>query len=450
MDRVLMISYLFPPTAGSGVQRSLYFAKYLPAFGYRPIVLRGGTRPGREGEDPSLVREVEDAVRITEPAAEPACLFENVLGWLGKRGRVGGAVAWRGRRLLRRFERRLSPDELVFWSRRALPRVRSAIARYRPSVLYSTSPPICNHYVAWRLKQETGLPWVADFRDLWTQDWGYQAGPAFSQRRDRTYERAFLCDADAVIGVTAGYVRKLKTLVHDEKHDRFHLIRNGVDLQAFPVEPPAPADEFRLVFTGLMNGDRWSDALVEALRRINADGTRRVTWQVAGTLDDRHLRQATELLGKQFSFEGYGPLGQARQMILQAGALLIQTIRGGGVKLNVPGKFYEYLATGRPILCLSESTSPDVEMVDLIRCHNAGLVCQMDDVDAIQDALVRLHDAWAQGSCQYGAARDEVERYDRRALTGRLAEVFRAVTPGAEPLSTSDVLRSLSGAREEQ
>ena len=429
MKKVLMVSYLFPPTGGSGVQRSMYFAKYLPEFGYEPVVIRGGTRPGREGEDATLLSGLEDTVGITVPPFEPACLSEPVVRALRRCGRVGEGVAWRLKRLSRRVEMRMSPDELLLWSWRTLPVARAAVRRYRPEIIYSTSPPVCNHYIAWRLKRETGLPWTADFRDLWTENWTYGGVPAYVRRRDRAWETMFLRDADAVVAVTDGYVRSLQGLVDRAASDKVYLVRNGFAGADRDEQADQNPSKFRLVYTGVFYSIYWSDAFLNALMRANSSDGRCVTFATAGSMESGYRRKLSGGLGDRFAFLGYIPIAKTRRMIAGAGALLLPTVRGRRALGNVAGKLYEYLASGRPILCLSESPERS-EAAQLVRKHNAGMVCQIDDEEQIYRALVDLHDRWAAGRPIQGARREDIGQYDRRVLTRRLAEVFDSCLEG--------------------
>ncbi|KKK60807.1 hypothetical protein LCGC14_3020680, partial [marine sediment metagenome] len=187
---VLMISYFFPPRGGPGVQRTLYFAKYLSDFGYRPLVVHGGRRPAGGPQDTSLLEELNSQVlRFEFPAFEPACLTRPFSKWLNRRGRISQGLAWRLDRLTGYLEQCVSPDELVFWADRMTNPVIQLAKRYKARMIYSTADPFSNHYLAWRVKKALGLPWVADFRDLWTQDQRYNPKPRFRARRDSRYEQ---------------------------------------------------------------------------------------------------------------------------------------------------------------------------------------------------------------------------------------------------------------------
>lgn len=427
MKNLLFISYFFPPMGGSGVQRSMYFAKYLPDFGYRPIVIQGGPRPQGGPTDESLLEELHGQVLRREfPAFEPASFTRPVGRALARLGRYGVGIAWRIGVLTDRVENRLSPDALALWARRLVDRVTCIAKRTRAVAIYSTSDPYSNHYLAWHVQRQTGLPWVADFRDLWTQDWTYDPHPAFRARRDRYWERVFLRDADTVINVTEGYSRAMKTLAPSDRKDRFHVIRNGCDLSTFPPPRMQPhGSRFLLSYTGVLYRSRWSDALVKALRRLNGGALPGggIEWRVAGRMPSDCLAKA-QVLGNHFQFLGYVDHDKAQEVMMNSNALLLQIIRGRNAEGSVTGKLYEYLASGRPILCLEPGKS---EAAEMIKRHKAGLVAQIDSEEGIYAALSELYGAWLEGKARTGASRDEIAQYDRRALTGRLAQVVDAL-----------------------
>jgi len=424
MKNVLFISYLFPPMGGSGVQRSMYFAKYLPDYGYRPIVIHGSPRPQGGARDESLLEELDGRVhRLEFPAFEPASLTRPVGRALARLGRYGEGIAWRIGVLTNRIESRLSPDELVLWARRLVGRVSRIAKRTRATAIYSTAGPYSSHFLAWRVKGHTGLPWVADFRDLWTQNWTYDPHPAFRARRDRYWERVFLRDADTVLNVSEGYSKVMKTLVPQDMTAHFYVIRNGCDLSSFPhPQPQHHGARFVLSYIGVLYNAQWSDALLRALQRLNEAAVPGpgIDWHVAGRMPRDCLAKARSL-GDHFRFHGYVDHGRAQELMVSSNTLLLHAIRGRNVEGNVTGKLYEYLASGRPILCLVPGPS---EAAEMIKHHQAGFVANINSEGEIYQALSTLYSSWASGEPYTGAPRRELKQYDRRVLTGRLAQVF--------------------------
>jgi hypothetical protein len=432
MKKVLMISYVFPPTGGSGVQRSMYFAKYLPEFEYEPCVVCGRPRSKGGVTDPRLLSELgRDLNRMTVPCIEPACLFRPIGRFCAQFGRIGKGIAWRIGSVNDWVEKLLSPDALLPWARWYAGRVATWARSQGVSLIYSTSDPYSNHLLAWLVHRQLRLPWVADFRDLWTTDWMYDRIHRRVTARDQRYEHMFLTNASAVVSVTEGYCDELRQLAPQGHNSKVCLIRNGVDLATFP-DPHglSPRDGLQVGYVGIMYDAGWSEAFVTALREVNQEVScsvaRKWRWVVAGKMS-KTQRAAAAKLGDDFDYLGYVPVSRARELMVESDLLLIQIIRGENAHGNVPGKLYEYLASGRPILCL-QPKGVESETAKLVRRHNAGYVCEMEDQPAIERVLREVAGRKEAGEPARGARWEEIGQYDRRELSRRLAGVFDTVT----------------------
>jgi glycosyltransferase involved in cell wall biosynthesis len=417
MKNLLMISYFFPPQGGPGVQRVMYFARDLPDLGYRPVVLHGDGRPAGMPRDESLLGELPTGLRQYRFGQfEPGCLLHPVIRRLERFGRVGKALSWRVGALCRRIEHGLSPDELVLWARHVLPAAMHLVELEDIDAIYSTSDPYSNHYLAWLLKRRTGLPWLADFRDLWTTDKLYQRRRLPSYLSDRRFERAFLRDADAVATVSQGYAQALSSLAGGR---RVEVVRNGVDLAGTVAGRYRPGTTFVLRMVGTLYDDQWSDALCTAVSRLAGQRGEafRFRLQMVGRANARYA-MAARRLGEFFEHHPYVPHNEARRLMASADALLLLVNRGRNAEGVVPAKLYEYMASGRPVLCLSPTEG---ETARLLRRHRAGLVARSDSVDEIRRALASLYDEWAAGRPRSGADAGDLGAYDRRELARQMA-----------------------------
>jgi glycosyltransferase involved in cell wall biosynthesis len=265
--RVLMIASAFPPTGGPGVQRSAKFAKYLPQCGWGPVVVAANGDADLP-RDESLLADLPADLpvhRLTGCDPRPA-----LRALRRSAGPLAGKLAWRGERLINRLLAGMYPDRLVCWALRAFPRCRRLIDAHDVAVIYSTYSPASNHLLGWWLHAATGLPWVADFRDLWTDDYGYAPASRWRYWLDRALESAVLARADAVIAVSPGQ-RDLLAARVPQASAKFVTITNGFDasdLGPLPIPneaPPPPPREgaFTLTFTGSFLSDRVSNELIQ-------------------------------------------------------------------------------------------------------------------------------------------------------------------------------------------
>jgi glycosyltransferase involved in cell wall biosynthesis len=412
--RVLVLAYFFPPLGGAGVQRTLKTLKYLPEHGWRSTVVTTASQ-AYPVSDPSLLDEIPSGTRVVR-AAEPAVwgrLLRLVLMAcdLLRLRALRGLVAW--------------PDEMLGWGPFAFAATLREVRRSRPDVLYSTSAPYTAHLVAWGVHRVTGIPWVADFRDEWSNN-PHGEQPPLVRRLNRLVERA-ITRAAARITVVADYFD-----MAGAPPDHVTVIPNGVDEDDLDgVPPPAarPDRRLRLSHVGTLYGDRDCAPVLAAMRRL-VD---------AGRLDrdDIELRIVGNdwLAGLQdrvavgLSRTGYVDHRAAVTEMRQADALLFYV---APTSLAPSGKIFEYLASERPILCVAH---PDNLAARLVREWDAGIWAAPGDGDAIERALLTLVERRRAGDLPASpeVRRRTLERYSRRALAGRLAAVLEEAAAGAQP-----------------
>jgi len=423
-----MISAAFPPIGGPGVQRSAKFAKFLPAFGWVPTVMAADRMPPLPF-DTSLTADLPEtleAIRLDTSLIRPA------------RAR---SSHWRLQRMYDWTLKRMVPDPMAAWAWRCYRRIVRRVERGEFDLIYSTYSPASNHLVGWLLKRATGMPWVADFRDLWTDDYNYQA-PTWRRSVDGALQRRFLNSADAVIAVTDSQ-RNILAGHAPERASRFYTIRNGVDLDDFaeyvddPTQPTmhTPSGRFRLTYTGWCLSDRISDGLIDGLAAFverNADAAATIELRLVGAVGEGVL-QRFQKTGLDVRPTGYLDHDEAIKQMIAADALLlpIPTVRGGRTLMS--GKVYEYLASGRPILAVGPT---DGEALSLVRTCSAGITVAPES-GAVADALTTLWSRWKQGSPMPGCNRESLTPYTRRYLAGKLAELLTRVTSNRAASGTS-------------
>ena len=212
---VLVVAYFFPPLGGAGVQRTLKFVKYLPAYDYGPVVLSTAARD-HPAQDPTLVSDVPPGTALVR-ARDPSPL---------RRARVG--FDFLGLSLLRELAG--WPDESAAWIPAALVGALRMIRRHRPQVIFSSGPPFSAHVVAWLASRQCRLPWVADFRDEFTANPHAEGRVGRVQRLSATLERRAVGDATRVVTV-ADYFQIEGAPSQDPRrtHDRERRRSGGPD-----------------------------------------------------------------------------------------------------------------------------------------------------------------------------------------------------------------------------
>ena len=394
MRHLLVISHFFPPMGGGGVQRVAKFVKYLPQHGWRTTVLSGRAEDYWM-RDESLANEIPPSTRVVRTAAASG---------LGILRRVGGVPAARrsagGFGFLRRAGAwMLIPDTYVGWRPFALRAARDILRADPPAAILSTGPPETNHLVALALRRETGLPWLADFRDPWFGLHLFPAPTRWHRRQHQALERDVLRAADCLVATTTW----LRDLLRERAAAaaRIHVIRNGYDPEDFgaaPVPPPDPGGPLVLAHTGMLTLSRSAAGLLQGLGTLlerQPELRGRVRVELVGARESANDALVTSAgLRDCVRFRGYVPHRDAIAAMLAADVLVLIKHADARYRGLVPGKLYEYLGAGRPILALV----PESEAADLIRELGCGEVVPPGDGEAVARALAAFLEAKQAGT----------------------------------------------------
>jgi glycosyltransferase involved in cell wall biosynthesis len=400
--RVLVLAYYFPPIGGAGVQRTLKFVKYLAELGWDATVV--STRSRVYGaRDESLLAEVPRTTRVTRTVAFPLARYLSYALYRLRLMRLRSYVLW--------------PDGGLGWLPFAFLAGLRAVRRDRPEVLFSTSAPYGGHLVALLLARMTGLPWVADFRDEWAANPYLADQPRLLKALSARAERAITRNATKVL-VAADYFR-LGGAPHGDP--RRTEIVNGVDEADFAQISTGPApDRFVLAHVGSVYEIRDPSPALRLLARLAEDGVvdrDRIEVRLVGNV---WIPGFVPPPGIEVTMTGYVDHARAIQEMGTASVLLLYIAPGD---LAPSGKLFEYLASGRPVLCLA----PEANLASrLVVEWEAGSVADPRDEAAIEEALLGLWRRWEANGLpdQDDVRRRALERYSRRSTAAQLATVL--------------------------
>ena len=451
LKRLLIITYYWPPTGGSGVQRWVKFGKYLPEFGWQPVVYTP-ENPEQLARDESLLADIPACAEVIKThIVEPYAAYRRLTG--GKQGQEVNPVnaqqkTWKQRLSLWIRGNCFIPDPRVGWVRPSVRFLKKYLAEHPVDAVVTTGPPQSVHLIGLGLKKALGVRWIADFRDPWTEMFYYKhlGLSAAADCKHRRLEQSVLDGADLIVSVSppvaADFQAKTKTPVV--------LITNGFDeddfaapsssfagltgespasapgVQVFPgpkkgpekyLDTPAPQrprTKIRLVHTGLFAADGnplnlW-DALSERCA-ADADFRERLEIRLAGKVDAA-ITDAIRArgLGDNLVELGYLPHDETVREQREADILLLPLRREPEYAKVLPGKIFEYLAARRPVLGIGQE---DGAAAAVLRDAAAG---EMFDWDKKEELLAFLDAEHPQAA--------GLEKYTRRALTARLAEVL--------------------------
>ncbi len=442
--RVLIVSTMFPPVASVGARRVVGFVKYLPEYGWEPYVLT--IRPGPYhalGPQSELPRNLPpDRVARTSHfdlrlAGKKLLLTATGKGVPHAGAEVAQAVAMAERpgNFLWRLANSLIfvPDSEIGWFPFAAPAGVSLIRRHRIDVILSSAPPFTAHLIARQIKHPTCRPWLADFRDPWSQTIYNIVSRWHGVRRpiDQFLERKVMKSADAVLTVSRPIADKFSKLRVKGLERKLHVVTNGYDPDEFAGLVHKPPERFTVTYTGSFYGAALSpEPFFTTLADLLEAGQLRRDRLRVRILE--RFAQNTSRLAAQHGLsdvvvvQAEVPHRETIQEQIDASLLLLIVGSGSDKKGVYTAKLFEYLAAKRPILALAPQEGV---AASLIRQANAGIVVDPANRREIKKAILRYYSEHERtGSVRYHGRGEVVRRYEQPVLAGRLAKVLDSVT----------------------
>jgi len=423
---VLMISYDLPPMGTPGALRAAKFARYLPKYGWDPIVVtcKIGSSSSSGLEDHQQLK----SVRVVR-SGDWKELFKKTKTGSSSTPRPASAPNNRRESLLSRAVKKiLFPDHVMTWYPNAVKDATSLVRNQRIDAVFSSSPSITNHLVAGKIARRFGLPWVADFRDLWALAWD-AASETWTQKRRRRCEQAIVRQADRVVVVTEG-LRAAFSEAYPESKSKFVLIRNGFDQSDIgAIEPTPPSDRLILTHSGILyGGDRNTGPLLQAIARLKERSLltcENFRLDFVGHLEPQLVRQIEALgLSGLIKCVGRVPYRESLQRMAASSAALIIVHSSHIGFSSVPIKFYDALAVQRPILALVKK---GYEMANLVETLGVGEVVDPDDTEGIADWIAKELYQLSHDGPRKNLDMDTVSMYSREQRAADLAGVLNEI-----------------------
>lgn len=429
MKRVLVITNLFHASP-----RIPGLCKYIGEFGWEPVILCTplGKDPQSRLGPPNDFTEKFHVIEVNYP--DTIAKIKELFGFKkdgGSRAQIekkfGGEKQSPLKTLLRKMvilsaASLVYPDEMRFWRKPATKKARELLRNEHFNAILSSSSPVTSHSIAQAAKKTSQLPWVADLRDLWTQNHNYLY-PKLRKRIEEGLERRTLEDADALTTVSDSLADKLKNRFHIEPT---YNIPNGFDPEMVN-DPPVPlTKQFTVTYTGsIYVGKQDPKKILKALRESVDAGlinSKDVQLRFYGIKQD-WLQNDIEGLGLQDIASQYGPISRPESFFRQRESQVLLVFGWEDPKeIGVfPIKAFEYMAARRPILATGGTLGEKFKL--MLEETSAGL--HGIETEKIKEILLRYYQAYQNnGAVPFVGKPEEIDRYSYRAMAKKFAAVL--------------------------
>lgn len=419
MKKVLLITYHFPPDREIGAQRPSKLAKYLGNYGWEPIVL-------------TIKREQNISIKnkiIQTDYLDVLDHYKTRLGFKSDEGiqnqinagATGNLRSSASSYLIKIFKDIIAfPDEKRGWYKYAMAASTELIKKESIDAIISTSPSTITHFIAHKIKKNHGIPWIADLRDLWTQNHFYNK-QFFIRKFEQLMELKILKNADLLVTVTEQFAKSLKEL---HKRSDVYCLTNGYDEEDFPkIELPL-SKKFTITYAGsLYSGRRNPSLLFGAVNDlINSNTLERDMIEIriysseGGLLTDEIKKCGLEGI---VHVNGLIPRDEALKKFRESQLLLLLLDSGNREEDVYPAKIFEYFASKRPVIGIG---SEKCAVKDLFDKNNGGRFAS--DMESLKCYIAEYYREFITNGSIRCRSNCNINNYAFRLISQKYAELL--------------------------
>lgn len=421
MNRVLIITYYWPPGAGAGVQRWLKFSKYLPLYGWEPLILTVDPSFAQyPASDKALLDDIPAELKIYRtPARNYFRLAGKDKSKIPSAGFANeekkGFLQW-----LMRFARGnfFIPDPRRGWNGYAFREACRLIETEKIERVITSSPPHSTQLIGLRLKKRyPNIRWIADLRDPWTDIYYYKEFLHTIPARllDRHYERTVLRKSDRIITVGDRLKIMLASKVKGIE-SKIYVLTNGFDEDDFANIISVEPEIFTVSYIGTLSPAYPVEGLAKAVRKI-IDSGREIRVKFVGTIAPVQKELLLKHIPEQnMEFIPYVSHPEAVRHMAGSSALLLIIPDHPGNKCILTGKLFEYIASGRPVLCLGPA---DGDVALILEVSGAGITTGYHNPDTISKKIKEIAEERIKTSSE------KTSVFSRKILTEKIPEILK-------------------------
>jgi hypothetical protein len=438
LKKALIITYYWPPSGGAGVQRWLKFSKYMPQFGWQPIIYtpENGELPVT---DQSLFKEISsETVVLKTPIWEPYDIYKKIIGQdKNEKINTGFLTENKKPKLAEKISVWLRgnlfiPDARKYWIKPSVKYLEKYLNKNPVDVIISTGPPHSMHLIARKIKEKTGIPWLADFRDPWTGIDFYEdlMLTRWANQKHHQLEADVLQNADKIIVVGDTMKKEFLEIISKTasvKESKISVITNGYDEQDYYEGENKLDKKFSLAHIGTLVRSRNAPELWQVLKQLCAENesfAADLEIKTVGKVDIAVMESIAEAgLMKYLKKTDYLPHTDVIKYQQSSQVLLLLTNRTKNAKGILTGKFFEYLAAKRPIIAIGDNEG---DVAKIINETNAGLLSGFNEIDILKKNILGYYQQYKKGNLNINSK--EFEKYSRKQLAAELVNNLNNIT----------------------
>ena len=422
--KVLLITYYWPPAGGCGVQRWLKFVKYLPSFDVTPVVYTV-KNPDYVIEDKSLISEVPDDIQVIRQSIwEPNTILSKLYHKEKQQsaGFIDPNPSFLGRQMQYIRANYFIPDARKFWIKPSVKVLAPFILENDIDVIITTGPPHSLHMIGAELKKRTGVKWLADFRDPWTNIDYFHSLPLTQKAKEKHHEMEgmVLHQADAVTVV--GNSMKEEFI---DRNEHVFVLTNGFDTDGH-ANGVSLDEQFSICHIGMMNGDRNPKVLWKALSELAEefeDFGKDLRVLLIGKCDQEVYQSVTDFgLNDHVNFLAYMPHKDVLKFQRSSQVLLLAVNKVPSAKSIITGKIFEYLQSERPIIGIGPVVG---DLADILLETGAGQMIGFEDLASLKALLKNHYTLFKSGRLKAGTR--NIDRFHRKHLSRDLADILKSM-----------------------
>jgi len=439
MKKVLIISYYWPPSGGAGVQRWLKFTKYLRDYGWEPIIYTP-ENPESPNNDSSLEKDIPKNLTVIKTKIWEPYNFYKVFIGLKKNQKINAAFLTEEKKP-KKFEKIavwirgnfFIPDARKFWVKPSIKYLQDYLKKNPVDAVISTGPPHSMHLIAQGLKKKLNIPWMADFRDPWTNIDFYAKLmlTPFADKKHKRLELGVLKDADVVTCVGKTWLDELAQIYNSQStihnSNKFRFISNGYDPDDYSDEKAEADKKFSIVYIGTLDKSRNPKILWKTISEIvnkNSSFANDLQIKLVGKTDIAVTEDIKNNgLSAYLEKTPYLTHAEVTQVQKTSQVLLLLINNTPNAMGITTGKLFEYFAAKRPILCIGPKGGDADKILEETK---GGLISGYEDSQTLETNILYFYNKYKQGNLPSESV--NIEKYSRKMLTGEVADVLNSIT----------------------